>query len=91
MYELVPEDFDVPAGLEHERFRLRMLTVDDVVKDFDAFCSLKPSESHDVRVQLWVRKSAWDNGLDPLLEAAVRDWVATRWPFDRVSFEERDR
>ena len=50
-----------------------MLTVDDVVKDFDAFCSLKPSESHDVRVQLWVRKSAWDNGLDPLLEAAVRD------------------
>ena len=39
MYELVTEDFDVPAGLEHERFRLRKLTVDDVVKDFDAISS----------------------------------------------------
>ena len=35
---MVPGDFDVPAGLEHERFRLRMLSVDDVVKDFDALC-----------------------------------------------------
>ena len=39
MFELVPGDFDVPSGLEHERFRLRMLTVDDVVKDFDAICN----------------------------------------------------
>jgi hypothetical protein len=31
VYELVPEGFAVPAVLEHERFRLRMLTVDDVV------------------------------------------------------------
>ena len=38
MHELVPDDFVVPTGLEHERFRLRMLTVDDVVKDFDAIC-----------------------------------------------------
>jgi hypothetical protein len=34
VYELVPDDFDVPAGLEHERFRLRMLTVDDVLPDW---------------------------------------------------------
>ncbi|MDX6476043.1 MAG: hypothetical protein QOH95_1554 [Gaiellaceae bacterium] len=144
MYELVPDDFEVPAGLEHERFRLRMLGVDDVVKDFDALTSrvdhegmprppfvttvahnlvdlgwhqkefelrrsfaytvvtpdesevlgcvyVNPSETHDARVKLWVRKSAWDDGLDPVLESAVRDWVATRWPFGRVTFEERDR
>jgi len=36
---LVPDDFAVPAGLEHERFRLRMLTVNDVVKDYDAVMS----------------------------------------------------
>jgi len=144
MHELVPEDFDVPAGLDHERFRLRMLTVDDVVKDFDAICDrvdhdgrsqppfvetirenlvdlgwhqkefelrrsfaytvvapdesevlgcvyVDPSESHDARVRLWVRRSAYDAGLDPLLEQAVRDWLATRWPFARVTFAERDR
>jgi hypothetical protein len=33
---LVPEDFAVPAGLETERFRLRMLTVRDVVADYEA-------------------------------------------------------
>ena len=142
MFELVPTDFDVPAGLEHERFRLRMLTVDDVVADFDAICSrvdhegtpqppfvptvahnlvdlgwhqkefelrrsfaytvvapdesevlgcvyLYPSETHDAHVRLWVRQSAFDAGLDPVLEAAVREWVAMRWPFARVTYAER--
>jgi hypothetical protein len=32
----VPGDFHVPATLETEEFRLRMLTIHDVVKDFDA-------------------------------------------------------
>ncbi|MBN2003913.1 MAG: GNAT family N-acetyltransferase [Anaerolineae bacterium] len=32
----VPATFEVPAALETERFRLRMLSVDDVVKDFEA-------------------------------------------------------
>jgi hypothetical protein len=143
VYEFVPADFEVPAGLEHERFRQRMLTVDDVVADFDALCSrvdrdgkpqppfvttvrenlvdlgwhqkefelrrsfaytvvvpdesevlgciyVDPSETHDARVRMWVRRSAWEDGLDPLLEEAVRAWIATRWPFRRVSFAERD-
>jgi hypothetical protein len=143
MFELVPADFDVPAGLEHERFRLRMLTIDDVVKDFDAICDrvdhegrpqppfvptvsqnlvdlgwhqkefelrrsfaytvvapdesevlgcvyLYPSETHDARVRLWVRGSAYADGLDPLLERTVRGWVETAWPFRTVTFEERD-
>ena len=33
---LVPDSFDVPAGLETDRFRLRMLSVRDVVPDFEA-------------------------------------------------------
>jgi hypothetical protein len=33
---LVPDDFDVPDGLASERFRLRMLTVRDLVADFEA-------------------------------------------------------
>ena len=32
----VPECFVVPEGLVNDAFRLRMLTVNDVVKDFDA-------------------------------------------------------
>jgi len=142
VYELVTDGFDVPAGLEHERFRLRMLSVDDVVKDFDAICSrvdregvaqepfvatirenlvdlgwhqkefelrrsfaytvvapdesqvlgcvyLFPSETHDVRVRLWVRRSAWEDGLDPALEQAVRDWLERDWPFTSVDWADR--
>jgi hypothetical protein len=34
--ELIPKDFRVPERLETDRFRLRILTVNDVVKDYDA-------------------------------------------------------
>jgi hypothetical protein len=37
----VPPEFEVPETLETERFRLRMLTVNDVVKDFDAVTTSK--------------------------------------------------
>jgi hypothetical protein len=142
VYELVPEDFVVPAGLEHERFRLRMLTVNDVVKDFDAICNrvdhegsprppfvptvaenlidlgwhqrefelrrsfaytvvapdesrvlgcayIDPSETHDARVWMWVRRDAWEDGLDPILEAEVRAWLDRDWPFETVDWGKR--
>ena len=36
---LVPADFEVPASLETPQFRLRTLTINDVVKDYDAVMS----------------------------------------------------
>jgi len=142
VYELVPDDFDVPVGLEHERFRLRMLTVDDVVKDFDAICDrvdhhgnprppfvetvaenlidlgwhqrefglrrsfaytivapdesrtlgcayVDPSETHDARVWMWVRRAAYEDGLDPVVEAALREWLDRDWPFEHVDWGKR--
>lgn len=35
----IPADFAVPEGLETSEFRLRMLSVNDVVKDYDAVMS----------------------------------------------------
>jgi hypothetical protein len=32
----LPPDFDVPEPLETDRFRIRPLTIHDVVKDYDA-------------------------------------------------------
>ena len=37
----VPADFQVPAGLSADDFRLRMLTVHDLVRDFEAVMSSK--------------------------------------------------
>ncbi|MFZ4509056.1 MAG: GNAT family N-acetyltransferase [Fimbriimonas sp.] len=39
MPTFVPEDFSVPDTLKTDEFHLRMLTVNDVVKDFDAVMS----------------------------------------------------
>lgn len=133
---------DPPTGLEHERFRLRMLTVRDVDADFEAINErvdpdgtfkgargltkeqnlidlgwhqkefqlrrsfaytvvapdelrvlgcfyLYPDDEADARAQLWVRRDAWEDGLDPVLEAAVRAWVERDWPFTNVSWPGR--
>jgi RimJ/RimL family protein N-acetyltransferase len=40
-HPFVDPEFEVPATLETDRFRLRMLTVNDVVKDFDAVTTSK--------------------------------------------------
>ena len=42
MTPLVPDGFQVPAGLDTPRFRLRMLTVRDVVADFEAIRGRAP-------------------------------------------------
>ncbi len=39
MTQFVPDSLTVPAGLETDEFRIRMLTVSDVVKDYDAVMS----------------------------------------------------
>lgn len=145
----VPADFEIPALLETPHFRLRMLSTDDVDKDYDAVMSsadllhrmfgtawprdgftreenlsdlakhqreferrvafaytvMRPDEQeclgciyinppsdgrNDARVRLWVRQSAYDQGLDPVLFQTVRDWLAERWPFERVAYPGRE-
>ncbi|HEY0603463.1 MAG TPA: hypothetical protein VGD58_11150 [Herpetosiphonaceae bacterium] len=43
----------------------------------------------DARVYMWVRQSAYDQGLDPILFRTVKDWIAERWPFTNVSYPGR--
>ena len=145
----IPADFAVPAKLETDEFRLRMLTIHDVVKDYDAVMSsvehcktiwpggkwpegltleqnlidlgwhqkefqirrsfaytvVNPPESrvlgcvyidstskrdYDAQVYLWARQSELAGGFEDRLFAAVKDWLATEWPFKMVAFPGRD-
>ena len=145
----VPTDFKIPETLETAEFRLRMLTVNDVIKDYDAvmtsadhcktiwpggkwpegltleqnlidlgwhqkefqirrsfaYTVVTPSEArvlgcvyiepthkqgYDAVVYLWVRQSELAGGLETRLHAAVKDWIATEWPFQTVGFPGRD-
>ena len=54
----VPTDFTPPAALEADGYRLRMLTVNDVVKDYDAVMS---SAEH-IQQDVWPG-SQWPTGL----------------------------
>ncbi|MEE4300656.1 MAG: hypothetical protein V2J24_14555 [Pseudomonadales bacterium] len=57
-WPFVPADFEVPAVLETDRYRLRMLTVNDLVKDYDAVMS---SAEH-LRNEVFPGRS-WPEGL----------------------------
>ena len=48
-----------------------------------------PDDEADAQVRLWVRRDAWDEGLDPILEAEVRAWIARAWPFTSVRWPGR--
>jgi hypothetical protein len=47
------------------------------------------AEGYDVDVYAWVRKSAFDEGLDGVLFGTVRDWLATAWPVTNVRYPGR--
>jgi hypothetical protein len=149
--KLLPSDLDVPELLETDRFRIRPLTIHDVVKDYDAvmtsrehlwkqfgqawgwpsehltleqdlidlawhqkeaqqrssfaYAVMRPDErvqlgcvyivpsekqGFDAAAALWVRASEVAGGLDEVLYATVRRWLADRWPFTRVAWPGRE-
>ena len=45
---------------------------------------------YDAVVYLWARQSELAGGLETLLYAAVKDWIAKEWPFKKVAFPGRD-
>ena len=45
----------------------------------------------DAAVFMWVRHSEFQNGLDPILEDSIRNWIEKEWPFEWVVFPGRDR
>lgn len=151
LHPLVPHDFVVPATLEHPRFRLRMLTIHDLVRDYEAvmvsvdhlqntysaiwggkwpagltleedlidlgwhqreftlrtsfaYTMMTPDDSrclgclyinptrkggHDASVTMWVRADELASGLDAVLEAEARRWIAQAWPFSNPAFPGR--
>ncbi|SVA68819.1 uncharacterized protein METZ01_LOCUS121673, partial [marine metagenome] len=57
---LINADFNIPEGLEASRFRLRMLTVHDLIKDFDAVMT---SSDHLQESFSVITGSNWPEGL----------------------------
>jgi hypothetical protein len=41
-------------------------------------------------VTMWVRKSEFDKGFDPILYKTVKHWITDKWPFKRVRYPGRE-
>lgn len=44
----------------------------------------------DARVYMWVRQSAYEQGLDQVLFQTVKAWIDEAWPFTNVSYPGRN-
>jgi hypothetical protein len=44
---------------------------------------------YEAEVYMWVRKSAYDEGLDPVLFETVKKWIEEKWPFKKVAYPGR--
>ena len=148
MTAFVPKDYEVPSGFETADFRVRMLGISDVFKEYagvmtsverlrrvfspsgrwpdgltfeqdlvdlgwhhkefqmrrsfaytvmsldEAMCLgclyIEPTalRGYDAEVHCWVRTSHAE-ALDAGLYQELRDWVASRWPFQAVAYPGR--
>lgn len=79
----------------HEEFERRLAFAYTVLSPDEATClGCVYINSHrdpgiDARVHMWVRQSAHDQGLDPVLFETVRRWIDERWPFRDVVYPGR--
>lgn len=71
-------------------FSWGILTPDKKLQVACVYINPSPKQGYDATVRLWVTKQGAEAGLEPVLEAAVREWVKAKWPFQKVAFPGRD-
>ncbi len=83
----------VDLGWHQKEFQTRRSFAFTVVSPDESSCLgcvyIYPDGTADARVHLWVRRQAWEEGLDPILERAVRAWIGEAWPFETVVYPGR--
>jgi hypothetical protein len=84
----------VDLGWHQKEFQLRRSFAYTVVAPDESkvlgCVYLYPSDDADVDVRMWVRREAWEEKLDPVLEATVRSWLADSWPFASAEWPGRE-
>jgi len=71
-------------------FAYGILTPDKKIEVACVYINPSPKQGYDATVRFWVTKQGAETGLEPKLEAAVREWVKTKWPFKTVAYPGRD-
>jgi tetratricopeptide (TPR) repeat protein len=47
-------------------------------------------DDHDAEVSMWTTRTAFDDGIDPIVFETVKEWIAAEWPFEKVVYVGRE-
>jgi hypothetical protein len=70
----------------HTAFAYGILTPDKQTEVACVYITPSRTAGYDASVRLWVTTKGAEAGLQPVLEKAVREWVAAKWPFKAVEW-----
>jgi hypothetical protein len=94
--ELTLEQDLIDLGWHQKEFQKRSSFAYTVMNIDESICLgciyINPSdkENFDAEVFMWIRTSAYKDGLDDILFNTVKEWVANEWPFENVAYPGRD-
>ena len=71
-------------------FAYGILSADTKVELACVYINPSKKQGYDAMVRIWVTEQGAKEGLEPILEAKVRDWVKQKWPFQKVIYPGRD-
>lgn len=72
------------AAAQRKAFTYTILSAGDL--DVLGCLYIYPGEETDAEVLFWVRDSAYDTGVQPLVYAQVKHWMKSSWPFQSVKY-----
>ncbi len=67
-----------------------ILTADKTQELGCVYINPSKKQGYEAQVRIWVTRQGAEAGLEPVLEAAVREWIKTKWPFQKVAYPGRD-
>jgi virginiamycin B lyase len=74
----------------HTAFSYGILSPDKQSTVACVYINPSTKTGYDATVRMWVTKQGAAAGLEPVLEKAVRAWIAAKWPFKKVAYPGRD-
>lgn len=67
-------------------FTYAVLSLDGTKELGCVYISPSRKEGHDAQVRMWTTKAEYDKGLQPVVLAEVKAWLAKAWPFKNVLY-----
>jgi len=86
----------IDLGWHQKEFQMKSSFAYTVMNLDESQCTgciyIEPSNNpnYEAEIFLWVRQSEVENGLDEHLFDSVKNWIAEKWPFEKVAYPGRD-